>query len=81
MAWLLRFNSWFIARYSQRSKNASVRILSVDELQRAEREIVKHFQRIAFPEALLALRKISSSKYSSQVTGELKKHPEGRRAP
>ena len=52
MAWFLRFKSWFITRYSQRSKNASVKMLSVDELQRAEREIVKHVQGISFPEAL-----------------------------
>lgn len=62
VAWLLRFKSWFIARYSQRSKNPSVKMLWVDELQRAEREIGKHVQRIAFPEALRALQKISSLK-------------------
>ena len=49
MAWLLRFKSWFIARYSQRSKNASVKMLLMDELQRAEGEIVKHVQIIALP--------------------------------
>ena len=72
VAWLLRFKSWFIARYSQRSKNPSVIMLSVDELQRDERAIVKHVQRIAFPEALRALQMISSLKYSRQVTTELK---------
>ena len=73
VAWLLRFKSWFITRYSQRSKNASVKMLSVDKLQRAEREIVKHVQGILLPEALQALQKISSAKYSRQVTAELKK--------
>ena len=47
-------------------------MLSVDELERAEREIVKHVQRIAVKEALQALQKISSTKYSLQVTTELK---------
>ena len=53
-------------------KNVSVKMLSVDELERAEREIVKHVQRIAVPEVLRALQKISSAKYSRQVTTELK---------
>ena len=73
MAWLSRFKSCFITRYSQRSKNTSVKMLSVDELQQAKRKIVKHVQGISFPEAFRALQKISSSKYSRQVTGELKK--------
>ena len=72
IAWLLRFKSWFIVRYSQRSINPSVKMLSVGKLQRAEREIVKHVQRIAFPMARRALQKISSLKYSRQVTTELK---------
>ena len=48
-------------------------MLSVDKLQRAEREIVKHVQGFSFPEALRALQKIRSSKYCRQVTAELKK--------
>ena len=69
VAWLLRLNSCFIIG----SKNASVKMLSVDKIQRAEREIVKHVQGISFPEALQALQKISSSKYSHQLTAELKR--------
>ena len=49
-------------------------MLLVDELQRAEGEIVKHVQRIAFPVVLRALQKINSLKYSRQVTTELKNY-------
>ena len=67
---LKRTVAWLLI---QRSKNASVKMLSVDKLQRAEREIVKHVQGISFPEALQALQKIRSSKYSHQLTAELKR--------
>ena len=67
---LKRTVAWLLI---QRSKNASVKMLSVDKLQRAEREIVKHEQGISFPEALQALQKIPSSKYSHQLTAELKR--------
>ena len=78
VAWLHRFRTWFIERYSRspissKVKNsANRRILSVDEMKEAEREIIKHTQRISFPEVIQALQRIGSLQHSRQATSELK---------
>ena len=79
VAWLLRFKSWFIEKYGQSSVNTKVQkssqsgpLLSVDEVQRAEREVVRHVQRLSFPEVIQAMQRIRSLKPSRQLTSELK---------
>ena len=79
VAWLLRFVTWFVERYSQSSVNAKPQssldgelLLTVDEVQEAERAIIKQVQRFSFPEVIQALRRISSCQQSRQVTPQLK---------
>ena len=66
VAWLHRFRTWFIERYSRRPLSSKVkssvnrRVLSVDEMKEAEKEIIKHTQRISFPEVIQALQRIGS---------------------
>ena len=78
VAWLHRFRTWFIERYSRRPISSKVkssvnrRVLSVDEMKEAEKEIIKHTQRISFPEVIQALQRIGSSQHSRQATSELK---------
>ena len=79
MAWLLRFKSWFIEKYARSSVNTKVQkslqsgpLLSVDKVQRAEREVVGHVQRLSFPEVIQAMQKIRSLMPSHQLTSELK---------
>ena len=61
VAWLHRFRTWFIERYSRspissKAESSENRgILSVDEMKEAEREIIKHTHRISFPEVTQAL--------------------------
>ena len=80
MAWLLRLRTWFIGRHRSRSvnstlenslKSGSVQYPSVEELQSAKREVIKHVQFLSFPELIQAMQTISLSKPSSQVTSEL----------
>ena len=56
VAWLLRFVTRFVERYSQSSVNAKPQsslerglLLTVDEVQGAERAIIKQVQRSSFP--------------------------------
>ena len=61
VAWLLRFKGWFIGQRSPRPvstvcTSAKPRLLSVDEVQVAEREILKHVQRLSFPDVIQALQ-------------------------
>ena len=79
VAWLLRFKSWFIEKYCRSSVNTKVQkssqsgpLLPVDEVQRAEREVVRHVQRLSFPEVIQAMQRIRSLKPSRQLTSELK---------
>ena len=78
VAWLHRFRTWFIERYrrspisSKVKSSANRRILSVDEMKEAEREIIKHTQRISFLEVIQALQRIGSLQHSRQATSELK---------
>ena len=78
VAWLHRFRTWFIERYSRRPISSKVkssvnrRVLSVDEMKEAEKEIIKHTQRISFPEVIQALQRIGSLQHSRQATSELK---------
>ena len=44
----------------------------VDEMKEAEREIIKHTQRISFPEVIQALQKIGSLQHPRQANSELK---------
>jgi len=44
----------------------------VEEVQFAERKVVKHVQRLSFPDVISAMQRISSSKPSCKVTSELK---------
>ena len=43
----------------------------MEELQSAERKVIKHVQRLSFPEVIQAMQTTSSSKFLSQVTSEL----------
>ena len=61
VAWLHRFRTWFIENCCR-----------VDEMKEAERAIIKHTQRISFPEVIQALKKIGSLQHSRQATSELK---------
>ena len=79
VAWLLRFKTWFIESYSRGSVNTQARssqergpLLAVDEVQGAEKEVIKHVQRLSFPEVIQAMQRISSLKPSRQLTSELK---------
>ena len=78
VAWVHRFRTWFIERYSRSpisSKDKSSvnrRVLSVDEMKEAERKLIKHTQRISFPEVIQALQRIGSLQHSRQATSELK---------
>ena len=79
VAWLLRFKTWFIESYSRGSVNTKARssqergpLLTVDEVQRAEKEVIKHVQRLSFPEVIQAMQRTSSLKPSRQLTSELK---------
>ena len=79
VAWLLRFKSRFIERYRAGSTNFRSQcclergpVLSVEEVQFAEREVIKHVQRLSFPDVIRTMQRISSSKPLRQVTSELK---------
>ena len=78
VAWLHRFKTWFIERYSRSLVNSKVKstanrgILSVHEMKEAEREIIKHTQRISFPEVIQALQRTGSLQHLRQATSELK---------
>ncbi|PFX17955.1 hypothetical protein AWC38_SpisGene17711 [Stylophora pistillata] len=80
VTWLLKFRTWLIERHSSRSINSTPesslkegsQFLSVEELQSAEREVIKHVQRLSFPEVIQAIQTIGSSKPSRRVTSELK---------
>ena len=78
VAWLHRFRTWFIERYrrspisSKAKSSGNRRILSADEMKEAEREIIKHTQRISFLEVIQALQRIGSLQHSRQATSELK---------
>ena len=78
VAWLHRFGTWFIERYSRSPISSKVksganrRILSIDEMKEAEKEIIKHTQTISCPEVIQALQRIASLQHSPQATSELK---------
>ena len=79
MAWLLRFRTWFIERYHRNSINVRPqcclrrgRLLSVEDVLYAEREVIKHVQRLLFPDVLKTMQRISSSKPPRQVASERK---------
>ena len=63
VAWLLKCRTWFIERYSLSPINSEVKgsadrkILSEDEVKKAEREIIKHTQNMSFPEVIQALQR------------------------
>ncbi len=55
-AWLLRFKNWLVQRHHALSVNSSLSVsqsprgeLSVDEVRVAEREIIRHLQKLSFP--------------------------------
>ena len=79
VAWLLRFRTWFIERYRPRSINSRAQgclemgpLLSVKEVKYAEREVIKHIQRLYFPDVINAMQRINPSKPPRQVASELK---------
>ena len=79
VAWLLRFKTWFIEKYRGGSVNLRPQcclergpLLSVEEVKCAEREVIKHVQRLFFPDVIKAMQRISSSKPPRQVASELK---------
>ena len=75
VAWLLRFRAWFIERYRGNSINCLERgrLLSVKEVQYAEREVIKHVQKLLFADVINAMQRVSPSKPPRQVASELKK--------
>ena len=79
VAWLLRFKTLFIERYRGGSFNIRPQcslekgpVLSVEEVQFAEREVIKHVQRLSFSDVIRTMQRISSSKPSRKATSELK---------
>ena len=64
VGWLLRFRAWFIERYRGNSINCLERgrLLSVEEVQYAEREAIKHVQKLLFADVINAMQRITSSK-------------------
>ena len=77
MAWLLRFKRWFIGQRSPSQvstvcTSAKPSLLSVDEVQVAEREILKHVQRLSFLDVIQALQGLGQLSSAHQVMSELK---------
>ena len=80
-AWLLRFKIWFIQKHRHLSSNSSLSMsqslranLSVSEVQVAEREILRHVQKLSFPDVVEALQRVTRSQESSrQVRPGLRK--------
>ncbi|XP_078351492.1 uncharacterized protein LOC144636211 [Oculina patagonica] len=80
-AWLLRFKNWSVQRHRGLSVNSSSSVsqsprgeLSVDEVRVAEMEIIRHLQKLSFPKAFEALRRISRNQVSArQVKPHLRK--------
>ena len=80
-AWLLRFKNWFVLKYCRLSGNSGPFMsqtprgeLSVNEVQVAEREIIKHLQKLSFPEVVEALQRVTRNQESScQVKPGLRK--------
>ena len=79
VAWLLRFRTWFIERYCPSAIDSRVHgclemgpLLSVEKVKYAEREVIKHLQRLFFPDVVTAMQRISSPKPPRQVASELK---------
>ena len=79
VAWLLRFRTWFIERYRPRSINSRAQgclemgpLLSVEEVKYAEREVIKHVQRLSFPDVINAMQRIDPSKPPRQVASDVK---------
>ncbi|XP_078384767.1 uncharacterized protein LOC144667239 [Oculina patagonica] len=80
-AWLLRFKNWSVQRPRGLSVNSSSSVsqsprgeLSVDEVRVAEREIIRHLQKLSFPKVFEALRRISRNQVSArQVKPHLRK--------
>ena len=74
-AWLLRFKSWFIARYLKSRAIPSARTtgaLSVQEVKTAEKDIFKHVQGKSFSDVLKTLQRLDQSQSPRQMTSELK---------
>jgi len=71
--WLLRFNNWFVREYRHlHESNPLSRI--VDEVQVAEREIVRSLQKLSFQEVVEALQRVTRNQESShQVKPGLRK--------
>ena len=77
VAWLLRFKRWFIGQRSPSPvstvcTSAKPSLLSVDEVQVAEREVLRHVQRLSFPDVFQALQGLGQSSSPRQVMSELK---------
>ena len=77
VAWLLRFKRWFIGQRSPSQvstvcTSAKPSLLSVDEVQVAEREILKHVQRLSFLDVIQALQGLGQLSSVHQVMSELK---------
>jgi len=79
VAWLLRFKTWFIERYHGGSTNFRSQcclergpVPSLEEVQFAERDVIKHVQRLLFPDVIRTMQRISSSKPACLVTSKLK---------
>lgn len=80
-AWLLRFKEWLVRNHRVRSANSCASIsqsarreLSVHEVQVAEKEIIRHVQKLSFSDVVEALKEVNKNQESSrQVKTTLKK--------
>jgi len=71
--WLLRFKNWFVRKHCRLSVNSSLSMsqtpqakLSVNEVHVAEREIIRHLQKLSFPAVIEALQRVTRNQEPSR---------------
>ena len=70
-AWLLRFKNWLARKHRRLSSNSSHSMSQhpsrfVSEVQVAERVILRHVQKLSFPDVVEALQRMTGSQESSR---------------
>jgi len=72
-AWLLRFKTWFVRKHRRLSVGSSPSMdqtsrdqLSVNEVLVAEKEIIRHLQKLSFPDVVEAVQRVTSNQESSR---------------
>ena len=70
VAWLIKFKEWL-----KNNKSCESKLLSVDDLQQAERIILKHVQRQTFCEVIDAVASVNSEGQQRKVKSKLKRLP------